>query len=661
MKGSLIMNREDAKKFLKDRLEDYLRFKGINARKNFNCLNPEHNDSTPSMSYHKDGKNVHCFGCGASYDIFDLIGLDYGLKDYNDQLKKACELYGVSLDNTIKEKDEAHRSQRDERDRPKMTTLEKTDTITPAENYEAYFKECADRIEDTDYLLNRGISYHTARKFNIGYDPNYTKSTGGNKWGAVIIPTSPNSYVARNTNQEATANNRVRKTGQNLNFNSEILFTAEKPIVIVEGEIDALSIVEAGGEAIGLGGTANINKLIKQLEDAGKKPKAPLIIALDNDEAGQKASNQLEEEFKRLNIPYTRRNLYGYNNDANDALKGNRKLFQEGIEAVNNIGEEMRDTRIEAYKKTSAGQHLQAFINGIADSVNTPVISTGFEELDKLLDGGLYEGLYTCGAISSLGKTTLILQIADQIAQAGHEVLVFSLEMARSELMAKSISRHTILEALEKGIDTKNAKTVRGITVGARYANYNKTEKELIESAIKAYSTYADNIYIYEGIGDIGVLEIRERVKEHVTITGNTPVVVIDYAQILAPADIRASDKQNTDKTVTELKRLSRDYKTPVIAISSFNRESYKNAVTMSAFKESGAIEYGSDVLIGLQLKGAGTSEFDVDEAKRKDPREIELKVLKQRNGATGKTVAFEYFPMFNYFREAEESRGRRC
>lgn len=649
------MNREDAKNFLKDKLEDYLHSKGINPRKSFNCLSPDHNDESPSMSYYKGGKNVHCFGCDASYDIFDLIGLDYGLTEYNDQLKKACELYGVSLDNTTKETNEAHRSQRDERDRPKITTLEKSDTITPAENYEAYFKECANRIEDTDYLIKRGISYHTARKFNIGYDPNYTKSTGGNQWGAVIIPTSPNSYVARNTNQEATANNRVRKTGQNLNFNSDVLFTSEKPIVIVEGEIDALSIVEAGGEAIGLGGTGNANKLIKQLEDAGKKPKAPLIIALDNDEAGSKASDKLEEELKRLNVSYLRRNLYGHNKDANDALTGNRKYFQGQIEEVNNIGEDMKDARIKAYKKNSAGQHLQAFINGITDSVNTPVISTGFEKLDELLDGGLYEGLYTCGAISSLGKTTLVLQIADQIAKAGHEVLIFSLEMARSELMAKSISRHTILEALERGLDTGNAKTVRGITNGAQYAKYSDEEKELIQIAIKAYSTYADNIYIYEGIGDIGVQEIKERVKEHVTITGNTPVVVIDYAQILAPADIRASDKQNTDKAVTELKRLSRDFKTPVIAISSFNRESYKNAVTMSAFKESGAIEYGSDVLIGLQLKGAGTSEFDVDEAKTRNPREVELKILKQRNGATSGTVDFEYFPMFNYFREQKK------
>ena len=43
----------------------------------------------------------------------------------------------------------------------------------------------------------------------------------------------------------------------------------------------------------------------------------------------------------------------------------------------------------------------------------------------------------------------------------------------------------------------------------------------------------------------------------------------------------------------------------------------------MSAFKESGGIDYSADVLIGLQAKGAGKPSFNIDEAKRADPREI--------------------------------------
>lgn len=79
----------------------------------------------------------------------------------------------------------------------------------------------------------------------------------------------------------------------------------------------------------------------------------------------------------------------------------------------------------------------------------------------------------------------------------------------------------------------------------------------------------------------------------------------------------------------------------------------------MEAFKESGAIEYSSDVLLGLQLKGAGEKNFDAAEAKEKKPRELELVVLKNRQGPAGKKIPFNYYPMFNYFEE-DPSNDRR-
>jgi replicative DNA helicase len=245
-----------------------------------------------------------------------------------------------------------------------------------------------------------------------------------------------------------------------------------------------------------------------------------------------------------------------------------------------------------------------------------------------------------------------MLQICDQIAQAGGDVLIFSLEMARNELISKSISRQTLLDVLQNKGDIRNAKTARGVTCGLRYQKYSQTEKDLIQRSITAYSQYADHIYIYEGVGDMGVDQVREKIQKHISFTGRKPTVLIDYVQILAPADVRASDKQNTDKAVLELKRISRDYKLPIIAVSSLNRDNYKGKINMAAFKESGAIEYGSDVLIGLQLKGSDKNNFDVDEAKSKNPREIELVILKNRNGATGGKIEYEYYPLFNYFKE---------
>lgn len=151
---------------------------------------------------------------------------------------------------------------------------------------------------------------------------------------------------------------------------------------------------------------------------------------------------------------------------------------------------------------------------------------------------------------------------------------------------------------------------------------------------------------------------------------------MIDYLQIIAPADLRATDKQNTDKAVLELKRLSRDYSIPIIGISSFNRDNYTAPVNMASFKESGAIEYSSDCLIGLQYDGMDYQEGEADKAREKRIREImrqaveagkagkaqkiQVKILKHRNGSKGDAL-LDFYPMFNYFTDkltAGESSG---
>lgn len=648
------MDREQARDIVKGYLGDYLNSKGINTRKPFNCLNPEHPDRHPSMSYDSRRQRCKCFSCGASYDIFDLIRIDYGLSEDVDVFNKAYELYGLTIDST--------------------QPAEKKPAAKPAEqkaeDFMDYYQKAqaarADRAAQ-DYLRSRGISEAVAAKYWLGYDASYSTfdidENGQNSfstWRALIIPTGKSSYIARNIDKpkEPEKKNRYRKKGASLLFNSKALYAADKPVFIVEGELDALSIIEAGGQAVGLGSTSNYKQLLSLLEK--QKPAQPLILALDADTDGRDTEEKLAEELKTLQASFYRYNLYGAAKDANEALLLDREGFIAEVRAAERAQEVELEAIAEAakeeYLKTSAAAHIQDFLDGITASANTPAISTGFFNLDSILDGGLYEGLYILGAISSLGKTTLALQLADNLAQQGQDVLIFSLEMARSELIAKSISRLTYLAADEK----RDAKTTRGITAGARYAGYSKTEKALINKAIGSYKEYAQHIYIHEGVGDIGVEKVREVVQQHINITGSKPVVIIDYLQILAPYDMRSTDKQNTDKAVLELKRLSRDNKLTVLGISSFNRDSYKaggginqGKVSMTDYKESGALEYSADVLMGLEFASAGTKEYDERTEKKKDPRQIRLVVLKNRNGKAWESCSFDYFPLFNYYSEA--------
>ena len=103
---------------------------------------------------------------------------------------------------------------------------------------------------------------------------------------------------------------------------------------------------------------------------------------------------------------------------------------------------------------------------------------------------------------------------------------------------------------------------------------------------------------------------------------------------------------------MVELKRISRDFDLPVFALSSFNRESYRGPVTMEAFKESGAVEYSADVLLGIQMAGAGEKGFDLDAAKRQERRAVELVLLKNRNGAPWAKILMEYRAKYHLFQE---------
>ena len=177
-----------------------------------------------------------------------------------------------------------------------------------------------------------------------------------------------------------------------------------------------------------------------------------------------------------------------------------------------------------------------------------------------------------------------------------------------------------------------------------------------LNRAIEAYRKSAGCLFVREGIAEIGAQEVREEVRQHLRLRGKRPVVMVDYLQILKPADPRASDKQNTDRAVVELKRISRDFDLPVVAISSFNRENYRSAVSMEAFKESGAVEYSSDVLLGLQLAGAGEQGFDVNAAKTRNPRQVELVILKNRNGSPYGRIPYAYHAAYGYFSELRSS-----
>lgn len=647
------MNNEQIKQEIKNRLGDYLTSRGVNIKNNFKCLTGTHTDSNPSMKYYADTQEVHCFSCGKHCDIFDLIGYEYNLTGFSEQFKKACELYGYNSSYIGKSNKKNTPAQTPA---PAQTPPETEERI----NQKAYYESLPLATSaNCDYLTNRGLNDEIIKRFNIRYDKNF-KALGGKP--AVVIPLDNYSYCARNTDVNASKTDRYRFTKGDIGkFNIEAL-KGDKPIFITEGQIDSLSImqsIEGVAEAIAIGGANSHGKFLEILKTFRGKLLYPLILNFDTDEAGITALDSLSEKLTLEGIPHICDFVQGGLHDVNEAL------LQTPAELKANCLRVIEECKKEAYKQAgliSANNCVSEFKQMIRDNVSTINIPTGFTKLDECLDGGLFEGLYTIGAVSSLGKTTFCLQIADNIAKAGRDVLIFSLEMSKYELMAKSISRETSIRTNITGW----AKTSRKIMNYREYANFSQNELNLIDEATNAYEEFSKHLYIYEGIGDLGVRQVRENIEKLYRFNqsnfeeGYKPVVIIDYLQILAPYDPKLTDKQNIDKNILELKRLSRDYKIPIILISSLNRASYNGKssvsdVSMADFKESGAIEYSSDVLIALQLKMSNNmSVEEFNDNKAKTNREIELLLLKNRAGAIGKRLQYAYNTLFNHYRELD-------
>lgn len=303
------------------------------------------------------------------------------------------------------------------------------------------------------------------------------------------------------------------------------------------------------------------------------------------------------------------------------------------------------------------------FMGWVQRESSTPALPTGFHRLDEVLAGGLRPSLYILGAASSLGKTTLISQIADHIAASGRDVLMYSLEMGRYELLCRSVSRITD-EMNPK--DERMAKPARALMDYASYSRYSDLERSAITAAHERYhATISRRLCIVEGDGRITAADIVAQATKAREATGRIPVVIVDYLQILRPipGERFESERMAMDRSVTTLKLLSRDYRTPVIVVSSVNRDGYFMPINESSFKESGGIEYGADVLLGLQLAVAET--WDATKAggkgdaikrgqqeKAKDIRDMLVKVLKNRNGKQHPGIEFTYRTTYSRFIE---------
>ena len=570
-----------------------------------------------------------CFKCGTSGDVINFYAAEHNISNA-DAIPLVLEMYGLKFS-----------SKKFFRTLAQKNTSSQEEVIKDQLEKELIAKDiilAAEHLHETDYFAKRGISYNVAEKYNCGFIEGWThpKKRNGEKVipsDRVIIPTSKESYVARAVNE----NNRIpkMKAGSSEIFNIDILKTSTQNVVVVEGEFDALSIIEAGNDAIALGSTTNVDKFLKWLKEKNIQLHQPLVLNLDADDAGRKATDKLTNELRKMKIKFYELNLILKNcKDQNESLV---KFRDEFFQVVANIPLKVHQLQQNARYKFTDFAKIGTWEKNIR--TGRKATSTGWKSLDQVLDGGLYEGLYVIPGTPGTGKTAFALQMAFQIAQQKKDVLYISMEMSEEELYERHISRISYQLFWNDEKNQHKAKSVHSIIQAGETV---PQAREFFKKVAPYLRT--ECIYEYE--------------------LNTLPVVFIDYLQILKAHDSHMTDKQAVDYNVLRLKQLSRDFKIPVVILSSMNRISYSDIISMAALKESGAIEYTADVCIGLQLANmeqikvgtsTGKAKKTVRQMKGKTEREMEIVILKNRNGKIGDELQFKYYAMFHHFSQGNE------
>ena len=273
---------------------------------------------------------------------------------------------------------------------------------------------------------------------------------------------------------------------------------------------------------------------------------------------------------------------------------------------------------------------------------------TGFANLDS--EQIFTPGLYVLGGLPALGKTTFAWQLLEQMARQGEKCVYCSYEMSEFELYTKSAMR----ELFSRDRNTKLT------SAGIRRGDETRTLKEILVE--------------FGEIGiDLTVVEMQEQDIDDLIFglrkycVEKAPVIVLDYLQIVPVRRREASAKQGIDEIVRKLKNFQRETGATFIVISSFNRQNYGQQVAFESFKESGNIEYSADVVWGLQLyatrelkEGATNQNREIiSKAKEANPRQVELKCLKNRQGKNY-SCYFKYYAAVDTFESCKEENFKK-
>lgn len=254
-------------------------------------------------------------------------------------------------------------------------------------------------------------------------------------------------------------------------------------------------------------------------------------------------------------------------------------------------------------------------------------LSTGFAELDNLLAGLQPSDLVVLAARPSVGKTTLAMDIARNVAtKLKVPVGVFSLEMSKEQLVDRLICS-------EAGVDLWRMRTGR---LGDR------AESDEFPRIGAALATLSEAPIFIDDSASANVMEIRTKARR-LQMEHGLGLLVIDYLQLMDSKSRSDNRAQEVSEITRALKGIARELGIPVLALSQLSRavELAKPAIPRLAhLRESGSIEQDADVVLFIYRKSADKN-YRIEDVPPEERNIAEIHIAKHRNGPTGVVKMF--------------------
>ncbi len=255
-------------------------------------------------------------------------------------------------------------------------------------------------------------------------------------------------------------------------------------------------------------------------------------------------------------------------------------------------------------------------------------VPTGFKDLDDLTSGFQPSDLVIIAARPSMGKTSLVLNIAAHVGvREGLTVGIFSLEMAKEQLFLRMLTS-------EARIDAHRFRT--GFLSERDYGRLSATLGTLAEAPVYIDDTAA-----------LGVLEMRAKARRLMAEHG-LHLLVVDYIQLMQGRGRFENRQQELASISRALKQLAKELGVPIVALSQLSRAPEARAdrrPQLADLRESGALEQDADLVLFIYRAEL----YDKEETRPEDQGVAEIIIGKQRNGPTG-TVRLTFIKEYTRF-----------